>query len=163
MKFLECTVYFLITGAVGFVLGRLLPKRWFRAEKFPYCSFSFERQGRIYERIGIRYWHKKVVDMSRLLPFCMPPKNLRGQYDKRLPRMLQETCVAETVHVLLCVSGLYCMRLWPGVGGMVVWVLYTVVFNLPYILIQRYNRPRLLHLQTRLQCRKRRGELGCAF
>ena len=59
--------------------------------------------------------------------------------------MIQETCVAELVHGLLCLSGLACLKLWPGMGGAIITLLNLVV-NLAYVAIQRYNRPRLLRL-----------------
>ena len=52
---------------------------------------------------------------------------------------------AECIHLLLPLAGLYCLRLWPGAGGIVVTLLYFLG-NLPFVLIQRYNRPRLQRL-----------------
>ena len=86
----------------------------------------------------------------------MPAKNLTGDYKERLPDMLLETCVAELTHSLLCVIGLYCLRLWPGAGGMIIYWIYIVLFNLPYIFIQRYNRPRLMKLYKKLLVKETR-------
>ena len=153
MKFWKCVLYFAVSGVVSFLAGRLLPKSWFKAEHRPWRCRSWEKGGSCYERLNIRRWQNKLPDMSRILPFMMPPKKLCGDIQLRLPRMLQETCVAEFIHGLLCLTGLYCLRLWPGLGGFVMYLLYVLVFNVPYILIQRYNRPRLLRLQSRLQTR----------
>lgn len=39
MGFLRCCVYYAFLGVASFVLGRLLPKSWFRGDSFPYrCS-----------------------------------------------------------------------------------------------------------------------------
>lgn len=59
--------------------------------------------------------------------------------------MIQETCIAEWVHGLLIVLGFGCIWIWDGMGGWIISVLYALG-NLPYILIQRYNRPRLVKL-----------------
>ena len=138
-------------GIVSFVAGRLLPKKWFKPDCFPYRSFKFEREGRIYDKLNIRKWQNKVPDMSRLLTRCMPAKNLSGDFRRRLPLMLQETCVAEMIHSVLCAAGLLCPVLWPGPGGIIITIIYIVFFNLPFILIQRYNRPRLMNLNRRIQ------------
>lgn len=45
----------------------------------------------------------------------------------------------------ICVAGLYCIHLWSGVGGIVVPLLFALG-NLPFIIIQRDNRPRLLRV-----------------
>ena len=71
--------------------------------------------------------------------------------------MIQETCVAELIHMLLSVTGLACLAIWPGLGGIAVTIVYILLGNLPFIIIQRYNRPRLerlLTLQQRKQERK---------
>lgn len=150
-NFWKCFWYLAITGIFAFFTGRILPKRWFRSDLFPYRSWAFEKEGRIYDSLKIRRWQNKVPDMSRILPKLMPAKNLSGNYRERMPRMLQETCVAEMIHSLLCVTGLYCLKLWPGNGGIVIVILYIVIFNLPFILIQRYNRPRLMKITKRMQ------------
>ena len=68
----------------------------------------------------------------------------------------QETCVAEAVHTASSLLGLLCLRLWPGWGGVIVWAVWFLLGNLPFILIQRYNRPRLLRLRSLLQRREQR-------
>lgn len=160
MRFLNCFLYLVITGVMAFFLGRLLPKKWFRADSFPYRPYAFEDNGRYYERFGVRKWQHKLPDMSRILPFMMPAKSLSGDYKKRLPRMLQETCVAELIHTLNCFLGLYCLKLYRGIGGVIIVLLYVFLFNLPYIIIQRYNRPRLMKLMKRIQNEEQRPAEG---
>ena len=151
VNFWRCFVYLSAVSIIAFFVGRLLPKNWFRPDLFPYRSYKFEKDGKIYDKLNIRKWQNKVPDMGRILPKWMPAKNLSGNYKERLPRMLQETCVAELIHSLLCVTSLYCLKLYPGIGGVIILLLYTVFFNLPFILIQRYNRPRLIKLTRRIQ------------
>lgn len=160
MRFLRCFIYLVITGVIAFFVGRILPKKWFRHDLFPYRGLKFEDDGRFYDKFGVRKWQNKVPDMSRILPFMMPPKNLTGNYKERLPRMLQETCVAELIHMLNCVAGLYCFKLYPGIGGLIIYLLYVLLFNLPYVVIQRYNRPRLLRIlrRTQKQAEKERND-----
>ncbi len=146
MGFLKCACYLALIGILSFPAGRIIPKRWFHPERFPYRSYPFEDEGRFYNRFRIHVWQNKVPDMSRILPKCIPPKSLSGNFRERLPRMLQETCVAELTHALLCLAGLYCIRLWPGAGGIVIAGINIFILNMPFILIQRYNRPRLLKL-----------------
>ena len=156
MDFLHCLIYLAVVGAAAFVVGRLLPCGWPDPDRGWWCSFPAEQEGRIYEKLHIRRWHKKLPDMSRILPWAIPAKKLEGRDLQRLPEMIRETCVAELTHWLLCLAGLYCLRLWRGVGGTVM-ALLNVLGNLPFILIQRYNRPRLkrlLHRSTGLSLRE---------
>lgn len=154
MNLLKCAVYLAATGILGFFLGRILPKQWLKPEKGWFRSFAFERNGAVYEKLGIRKWQKKVLDMSRIFPRLMPAKNLTGEYRQRLPVMIRETCVAELVHIAVSIAGLRCLWIWPGAGGITVTAIHILLLNLPYVLIQRYNRPRLIRLQKKLQARK---------
>ena len=161
MKLLKCACYLALTGTVGFFVGRLIPKEWLKPETGWFRSFSFENNGAVYEKLGICKWHKKVPDMSRILPALMPAKNLSGDYGERLPVMIQETCVAEIVHITVSIAGLRCLWMWPGVGGVTVTAIHIILLNLPFILIQRYNRPRLIRLQKKLE-KKKEGTI-CVF
>ena len=139
-----------------------MPKRWIKPEKGLFRSFAFEKNGTVYEKLGIRKWQNKVPDISRILPFMMPAKNLSGNYEERLPVMIRETCVAEIVHIAVALLGLPCLWIWPGAGGVTVTAIFILLLNLPFILIQRYNRPRLIRLQQKLLSRKKqKEELAC--
>ena len=142
---LKCILYLAAIGAASFVIGRLLLKSWLHEDRFPFRPFAFERQGKLYEKLKIKSWQNKLPDMSRLCKHCMPAKKMNADTLWELPLMIKETCVAEFIHLLLPLAGLYCLRLWPGAGGIVVTLLYFLG-NLPFVLIQRYNRPRLQRL-----------------
>lgn len=152
-KLLRCVVYLACLGFASFIFGRLLPKGIFHADRFPWRSFRFERGGRVYDRLKIRAWQNKVPDMSRVLPKLMPAKRLEQNSPDTLPRMVAETCVAELTHALLGLLGFGCLLFWPGVGGAIVSVLF-LLGNLPFIFIQRYNRPRLARLTEKLVKKK---------
>lgn len=154
MKFLHCALYLAAAGAAAFLLGRLLPKRWFRGDAFPYrCS---PKEQKLFLALRVKEWQSRVPDMSRILPGLMPAKKLTAETFSDLPRMIQETCVAEFIHTLLSVTGLACLAIWPGVGGIAVTVVYVLLGNLPFIIIQRYNRPRLQRLLTLQQQKQER-------
>lgn len=146
---LNCVLYLAAIGCAFFLLGRILPKNILHEDRFPFRSFQFEQDGKIYNQLHIKQWQKKVPDMSRILPHAMPAKRLGSDFADHLPLMIKETCVAELVHWLLSLLGLSCLNLWPGLGGAIVTALYIVFGNLPFIIIQRYNRPRLMRLMKK--------------
>lgn len=158
---ISCVLYLAFTGVFSFLIGRMLPKKCFCADSFPYHAFVWEHGGRIYEKLNIKSWQKKVPDMSRLFSWLMPRKEISQKTLQMLPRMVQETCVAEFIHMLLCVSGLYCIHLWQGLGGLLIAGL-NVVGNLAFVFIQRYNRPRLLHLLNMMERKRRPKEVAHA-
>lgn len=159
MKLFACIMYLGAAGILAHFLGESLPRGWFESGSFPYRCMAWEKRGAVYERLGVRRWKDKMPDMSRIMP-NMLPKRLRakgraGEADD----LIRETCVAELTHVMLCIAGLGCMWLWPGPGGAAAAAVWALG-NLPYIIIQRYNRPRLARLSARLgrQVAKRKGD-----
>lgn len=143
---IKCLIYLAMLSAVIFVVGRLCPKEIFHADSFPFRTLKFERDGKIYEKLRVKSWQNKVPDMSRIVPMFMPRKALDGDYISRLPLLITETCVAELTHIVGALLGFVCVLLWSGAGGIVCAVLYAIG-HLPYIIIQRYNRPRLIRLR----------------
>ncbi len=142
--FLRCAVFLAVMGVVGFVAGRFLPTALLRWDRFPYKEYSFEKSGAFYEKFGVRQWKTHVPDMSRLLPRFVPVKRLGVPSDEALVTLINETCIAEIVHWFLFAGGFMCVLIWEGTGGWLVTIVYNLFGNLPFIIIQRYNRPRLI-------------------
>ncbi len=150
--FFRCFVYLTSLGMLAFFAGRIIPKSWINPDIFPYKTFQFENDGRIYELFGVREWQSKVLDMSKILPKFIPQKKLDNKLQDTLPLMIKETCIAELIHWILFVPVFYCLTLWEGMGGVIIVTLYEL-FNIPYIMIQRYNRPRLINTLNRMEKR----------
>lgn len=151
MDWLDSFIYLVFISAAAFPLGRMIPKQWLKYDRYPFCAFEWENDGKIYNRLRIRKWQDRLPDMSKLFPSVMKRKELQSGFTSDdLYLLLEETCVAELVHAALCVFGIHCMNLWSGIGGIVFYILYLTLFQLPYIMIQRYNRPRLARLYQRM-------------
>ena len=140
--FWRCALYLAALGVAAHPLGQALPRKWFCAEKAPWRSAPWEKGGRIYLKLGIRKWKDHLPDMSRLMP-DMVKKKLAAADPMSL---VQETCVAECVHCWLVVLSVGMLFLWKSVWSWALWLVYNLLGNVSFILIQRYNRPRLLRL-----------------
>ncbi len=138
------------------ILGELLPRRWFNWDKFPFKTYAWEDGGKLYERLKIRRWKDKMPDKSRWGGHIYA-KTIRGQNDpENVTRLLQETCVAELIHWLLLVISPAVLLFAHGPMAVLVAALYGLS-NFPFIMIQRYNRPRLRALLKR--CKRKEPEL----
>ena len=159
--FWKCVLYAAALALLAHPLGQAIPGP-FDPEKRLFRSRKWEQNGRIYTKLAIDKWKKLVPDMSRILP-DMVKKELpaeSGALDAhQAETLVQETCRAEVVHGASCLLGLAFLWLWPGWGGAVVLAVWVLLANLPFILIQRYNRPRLMRLASLLRKKEqRRGE-----
>lgn len=150
MPFLNCVLYIAAIGIASHFIGNALPRRWFRGDAFPFRSFGWERDGQIYRKIGIHRWKDKVPDMSKICGDMVRKEVASRPTAESLETLVAESCVAECVHFFLILLSLAVLAIYPGAGGWIVWGL-CVLGNLPFMLIQRYNRPRLLKMRNRLR------------
>ncbi len=147
-RFWYAIAYLAVVSALS-NLAAVFSRRRFRPDAFPFRPYAFERQGRFYEKLGIRRWKDRLPDMSKLLRF-LPRKAVGSRSAEQARRLVQETCLAETVHLCLMALSAPVLFIWPGWKGAILWAVYALG-NVPFIMIQRYNRPRLQHLAQTLQ------------
>ncbi|MBQ4110297.1 MAG: glycosyl-4,4'-diaponeurosporenoate acyltransferase [Clostridia bacterium] len=148
MEFIKCLIYLGCMGFLFFLVGRTLPRRWFQEDCFPYKSYKFEKDGKIYIKTGVRKWKNKLPDMSRIFPSIIPAKRINGDFSGKASLLVEETRIAEQIHYLLILAGFLCIKIWKGFGGIVVSVLFAIG-NIPFIMIQRYNRPKLIRIMEK--------------
>lgn len=136
--------------AVGLLANHLpgtwLEKSW-RAHESP-------RPSRVVQRLvspaprapgppGIRVWKRWIPDAGGTLPGGVRKASLVRRDPESLRRLVLETRRAELVHWLLLPGGLL-TALWLPPLAVAVNVLFALAFNLPCLLLQRWNRARLL-------------------
>ena len=144
-RFLAAVVWVLSAGLLSNQIARGLPRR-FRPDRFPFRAYRFERDGSFYDAFAIRAWKSRVPDMSKYLPW-LPGKSVsRESTAEDTELLIQETCVSELIHLVLVLVSFGVLLFWRGPGAAAFLLFYNVLGNLPYLMIQRYNRPRLVRL-----------------
>lgn len=139
-------------GVPAFFLGEKVPRAWFDPEKYPFKSFKWENEGKIYEKIGIQWWKTHTPDMSKYIRRAFPKQGNLLRDPTHLRKLVKETCSAEFVHwVLVLLSPVFAILM--DELGVLAMVLY-IIGNLVSIVIQRYNRPRIQKIIQRIEKRK---------
>ena len=157
MELLDCLLYVILLGLLSYPAGRLISRRGPDPERFPFRDWTWEQGGRVYEKLNVKRGQDRIPDVSRVLGRWMPRKSLKGGFSPDSIRiMIKETCTAEVIHSILSFLGLNLMNIWEGTGGRVVCLIYVLLGNLPFIIVQRYNRPRLKKMLESLQEREKR-------
>jgi glycosyl-4,4'-diaponeurosporenoate acyltransferase len=102
-----------------------------------------------YQRWGlIRRWKAWIPDAGHVLPGGIRKASLMGRDRAGLERLLAETRRAEWVHWALWPAWL-ATALWLPPRGVVINLAFATLFNLPCLLLQRYNRLRVRQLLRR--------------
>ena len=164
-QFFHFALIVLVMGVVALIVGELLPRKYFDYTAFPFRPFRWEKNGEIYEQLHIRKWKDRLPDMSKYIRSMVAKKMISPRNPRFTHRLILETCIAELVHgVLILLSPIFTQHL-SGFYGEIAMVLYALG-NVPFILIQRYNRPRLVMLiekqlaaQQRVQSKTKDNDL----
>ena len=155
MELLWTLVFAVFLAVASHFFGQALPRNAFKEDRFPYRPLAFEKNGTIYRRLGVHKWMELVPDMSRTFGDMVPKQMKKGMTSEDVRVLIKETCVAEFVHTLLCVVFLFVARIWEDRTWIFFWLIYTAC-NLPFIIIQRYNRPMLVRLLRHMEARESR-------
>lgn len=129
-----------------------LPNRTFDPSHRRYRAFKWERAGGFYRDVlKIDRWKDKLPCIDARTHFSK--KSLAGQRADYLEQFVVETCRSESSHVTM-ILWVGAMRLWTPFDLWLLCFVLAVVGNLPFICIQRYNRPRLQHALAHIEERR---------
>ena len=114
----------------------------------------FEADGRVYERrLKILRWKDDLPEAGAMFAGGFSKARAVGRSTEYLERFVVETRRAEVTHWVVMAAGPFFFLWNPWYAGVLMCV-YAVVANVPFIVIQRYNRARLHRI---LEGRRQRG------
>ncbi len=149
------TVLYLLLWPVFQIAASLvclkMPDRYFSPFSLPYRELHLEKSGLLYNRIlMVRKWKDLLPEVGLLI--------LRGGRRKRalhdftktgLEKFLVESCRAEWAHLLAILLFVLLSFFVPGKAALFL-IVYGLMMNLPCVIVQRYNRPRVIKLLEKL-------------
>jgi len=153
-RLLDAVIVVALGGFAFFLIGQLLPRRIYRPDAFPYRPWKWENSGKIYTKIGVHLWKDHMPDMSRIIPGMVKKKAQMARTPETMWMLILETCGAEFIHDLLIIfiSPMVYAAI-RGFEGVIAAVIYALG-NLLFVIIQRYNRPRLVEIHKRMEKRR---------
>lgn len=149
MKFLSLInnfFIFLIISIINTMISIKLPLSIFHCESWLFKARDWEKGGYIYQYyFGVKKWKNLLPELSDFFSFLFPKKQIKRYGADYLYRFSLETCRAELAHWCIIISSFAFMQ-WSSTRVSMLMVFIAVICNLPYIMIQRYNRPRILSI-----------------
>ena len=149
MKLLYCIIYLAFIGILSNFIGDTINRERMPYKSFPFAPFPFEKKGAFYDLFRIRFWKDRVPDMSKLRKSMVKKKLKNRRSAKELTLLAEETCVAEIVHFSLIVFAIPCFFIGGTFCGTISFFIWALG-NIPFIMIQRYNRARIISLLSRI-------------
>ncbi|MBO1198185.1 glycosyl-4,4'-diaponeurosporenoate acyltransferase [Staphylococcus simiae] len=135
-------------------VGTYIPRHFFVKHHNWFSSFKFEQQGKFWQgRFKVHLWKKMIPEGQKINSKIYNKKHLTAYDSNTIETMIIETERAELIHwlsILPVVIFVYAPKYLKIIN-----VLYVLIVNIPIIVVQRYNRPRLRRL---LRLRTLRGD-----
>lgn len=145
--------HFVMRLAVGGIVNCIMKNKanykniWFREKRF---------ESKLYKRIGVRAWKKH-------LPTYSPDTFNTSQ--KTLEEIVGATCQAEVVHEVIMALSLLPITLIPVLGGataLIITSILAMLFDCLFVIMQRYNRPKLVRVMQRFEKLKGSGSISAS-
>jgi len=138
----DTIAWFLIHMIISITIQRI-PVTYFANDSFLFRIRKWENNGRIWnEWFKVKAWKHYIPDGKRLIGNGFEKKQLKEKSREYLSQFLMESRRAELTHWISIIPAPF-FFLWNPIWAGWVMIVYALVFNIPIILTQRYNRPRL--------------------
>ncbi|MDY6867562.1 MAG: glycosyl-4,4'-diaponeurosporenoate acyltransferase [Chloroflexota bacterium] len=130
---------------IGFGCSKI-PLTWLNPDSRFFQTFKWEKDGKIYQKLfHVQSWKQFIPNAANLFSDRFPLKSIKSKDPQYLIRWLKETIRSEICHWLMIVPGFF-FFLWNDVILGWLMVAYAFLNNLPFIIVQRFNRPRIRKL-----------------
>ncbi|WP_100372078.1 glycosyl-4,4'-diaponeurosporenoate acyltransferase [Bacillus sp. FJAT-45037] len=142
------TLALLVIQLTIVLLSSLFSKRVIEHFNWIFQLQEWEKNGQIYDALSIKAWKTKLPDGGGWTKRGIKKNKLNVRVQEDLQRFILETKRAELSHLLQIAPAPIFFTFNDTLSGTII-VLYALCFNLPFILIQRYNRGRLVAILKR--------------
>lgn len=134
--------------------GTRIPQSFFIKHAHWFNTFAWEKRGKIWQQwFKVHRWKSLIPEGHRLNQNIYDKSQLHQLNQLQIERLIIEMRRAEFIHWISMIPVLFFIKSSNFLK--IINIFYAVLANLPIIIAQRYNRPRL---QRVLQLLKRRGE-----
>jgi glycosyl-4,4'-diaponeurosporenoate acyltransferase len=140
----------IIQPTVGY-LSMKFPDSWLDYRHWLYRERAWERSGQFYDDIfRVRRWKGKLPYGGALFQQEFSMRRFTSKKHAYIEGWIRESCRAELCHWVAITPALF-FYLWNPMWLWLVMILYAICFNLIPIIVQRYNRPRLLRMMKNIR------------
>lgn len=134
-----------------------IPDSYYNKQQTWYEPFEWEENGAFWQKhLKVKQWKDRLPEASSFIKSMYDKKNINDLSLEALQKFITETKRGEHTHwVSMLPAPLF--FLWnPAWAGWLM-ILYAFFANIPFIIIQRYNRPRLKRIYIRMRKKEKEG------
>jgi len=121
-----------------------IPARWLDHRRWLFRTRRWERGGAVYQSVlHIKKWKSLLPSGGAIVGTGFSLAHIESRDRDYLQRWVLESCRAEITH-WLAMAPLLLFVLWNPPVGIAANAVYAIAANVPCVLVQRHNRPRVL-------------------
>lgn len=141
-----CFIVWPVFQVASVILCLKIPNRYFSSSGILFKERKWERKGKFYVKVcRVKKWKRFLPDGGAMIRGGYSKKNLSDYSRENLELFIVESCRAELSH-LLSILPFWIFGLFAPSIVILYMLIYALVVNLPCIIAQRYNRPRILRV-----------------
>ena len=145
---------FFLFSILNTVLSLKVPPAFLDYRGRLYKERKWEEGGEVYQRLlKVKRWKDSLPELSDFIRTIFPRKRIASHDKENLQKYLLESCRAELTHWGIILSS-FLFGFWNDCIETAAMILIALGLNLPYVVIQRYNRPRIIRLLVYIDRKK---------
>lgn len=156
MRFFKLLFLFILNAILWFTAHMYVSKLFLRINNTQYIdgplklkSFLFEDKGTVYQKLfKVKSWKDKVPEGSQFFTNTYNKRELKDNSPETIDAFLVEVNRAEITHWGILFT-LPIVLLFNPKWTYMIHTIYALATNIPFIIIQRYNRPRFEAIQQK--------------
>jgi glycosyl-4,4'-diaponeurosporenoate acyltransferase len=153
LALVDAGIWLVVHVVVG-AIGHFLPDSVFASDRGWWRIRTFESEGRLWSRrFAVERWKDRLPEAGGWLPGGISKRRVPGRSGADLALLARETRRAEAVHVVSGLAGIAATA-WNPAALAAANVVFALVFESPFVVVQRYNRARIERVLARRRARQ---------
>lgn len=155
-------MFFLFLSVLITYISNKVPEAVYYYKGWLFKEREWEKGGQFYQdKLKVKNWKKHMPELGDFVKSVFPKKYIREYSKEYLLVYLTESCKAELTHWAIILSTLI-MGLWNDFNMTLLMLIIAFSLNIPFVIIQRFNRPRILRIMKpyEIQMREKENPMG---
>lgn len=154
--FMSNLITLMIFSIIITYLSNITPTGIYSRTNWLFRERKWEKNGEVYQQwVKVRHWKKFLPELGDFVKSVFPKKQIKDFSKDYLELYLMECCKSEMTHWCIILSSLL-FSLWNELPDAIVIFVIAIILNMPYIIIQRYNRPRIIEAVESIDSHRRK-------
>lgn len=140
---------FALLSMLNTAVSLILPENLFLYIKWLFKERKWEHGGTVYQKLfNIKKWKDRLPELSDIIKKNFSKKKLYSFNIEYLKKYIIESCRSELCHWMIVVSVIV-FSSWFNDDMINFIFILAIILNVPYIMIQRFNRPRIINVMQK--------------